>query len=164
MPRLAGVGWVASFSGIMISLIYTLLLGLNLYYMFISGSEPWLDKNYTRIKSCDTAYRQSSTSTELFLYLNVTKVLDEKTCDPFEDGYDEFKFNGPLYIGVLVTWIIAFSFIVKGIKSISIGVALLVPFSFISLFILMGHYISMNNSVGGKGPSFYMGSEALPFP
>lgn len=29
-PRLAGAGWVASFSGLMVSLVYTVLLGLNL--------------------------------------------------------------------------------------------------------------------------------------
>lgn len=94
---------------------------------------------------------------ELYLYLNVTKYLDPKTCEPFEDGYDPFTFNGPLYAGVVVTWILCFLFIIKGIKSIRIGTAVLVPFSFIALFILMGHYINMNNSVNGNGLSFYMG-------
>lgn len=164
MPRLAGAGWVASFSGLVISLVYTVLLGLNLQFLIVSNSEPWLESTYKRIQPCDTAFKQTATSSELYLYLNATMVLDEKTCEPFEDGYDAFRFNGSLYAGVIVTWILSFIFIVKGIKSIRIGSAILVPLSFIALFILTGHYVNMNNSVDGKGISFYMGNESLPFP
>ena len=51
-----------------------------------------------------------------------------------------------------------------GVKSIKIGAAVLVPFSFIALFVCVGHYINLNESVSGKGNAFYLGGEELPFP
>ena len=41
LPKLSGAGWVATFAGMVISIIYTILLGLNLYYLVISQREPW---------------------------------------------------------------------------------------------------------------------------
>lgn len=178
-PRLAGAGWVASFSGFVISLVYTVLLGLNLYYFMIAGGEPWAEKNYDRPLSCNTATKAVSSTVELFLYFNVVKVLDEKTCEPFEDGLDEYKFNNQLFVGVLVVWILIMFFIIMGIKSIRVGTLLVVPFSFIALFICLGHYVGMNNNVvwkneagetvtGGKGFSYYLQgadeNNTFPFP
>jgi SNF family Na+-dependent transporter len=76
---------------------------------------------------------------------------------------DTYKFNGHLYAGVLITWIIVFGFVILGIKSVRVGTVLFVPFSFIALFILLGHYIELNKSVGGKGPKIYMGTATLPY-
>lgn len=167
-PRLAGVGWVASFCGLIISVIYTILLGLNLLYMVYSASEPWDDETYIRPLSCETASKQTSSSAELFLYFNMVKFLDEKTCNPFEDGLDEYKFNGGLYICVACIWVAMYFFTFWGIKSIRVGTILLVPFSFIALFICLGHYVKMNNSVGGKGFQYYLQGEneedPFPFP
>jgi SNF family Na+-dependent transporter len=33
VPRLAGIGWVASFSGFVTSLIYNILLGMSIIYL-----------------------------------------------------------------------------------------------------------------------------------
>jgi SNF family Na+-dependent transporter len=79
-PRLAGAGWVASFCGLVMSFVYSVLLGLNLYYFVIASGEPWTEENYLRPISCETADRAKSSSNELFLFFNVVKVLDEKTC------------------------------------------------------------------------------------
>jgi solute carrier family 6 amino acid/orphan transporter-like 15/16/17/18/20 len=165
-PRLAGVGWVASFSGLVISLCYTVLLGLNLYYLMVASGEPWKESNYNRSLSCDTASKATSSTVEIFLFYDVVKILDEKTCLPFEDGYDNYKFNGSLFIGVLFTWILIFGFICNGIKSIRVGTIIVVPFSFLALFICMGHYVGMNNSVEGKGFKYYLtgADEEDPFP
>lgn len=167
-PRLAGVGWVASFCGLVISVIYTILLGLNLYYLVVSGPEPWKRSNYERPLSCETAEKQIASSAELFLYFNMVKFLDEKTCEPFMDTVDEYKFNLPLFYGVLIVWGAIFLFIMLGIKSIRVGTILLVPFSFIALFICMAHYIIMNDSVEGMGFKYYLRGEddedPFPFP
>jgi SNF family Na+-dependent transporter len=55
VPRLAGIGWVASFSGFVTSLIYNILLAMCVIYLLMSGSQPWSAKNYTRNLSCQTA-------------------------------------------------------------------------------------------------------------
>ena len=86
------------------------------------------------------------TSAELYLYYNVIKLFGEKTCSPFENGYDETVFNFPLFIGVLVTWLLCFVSILRGVKSITAISAVLVPLSFIFLFVCMGYYISLNDS------------------
>jgi SNF family Na+-dependent transporter len=44
-PRLAGVGWMASYAGFLIGILYTYFLGLTLYYLVISKEMPW--KKYT---------------------------------------------------------------------------------------------------------------------
>jgi len=38
VPRLAGVGYVASFSGFVTALIYNILLGISIIYLLNSGS------------------------------------------------------------------------------------------------------------------------------
>lgn len=167
-PRLAGVGWVSSFCGLVISVIYTVLLGLNLYYMYVSASEPWSSETYVRPLSCNTAGKQSSSAAELFLYFNMVQLLDEKTCDPFVDGMDEYKFNGGLFICVVIVWIAIYFFTFLGIKSIRLGTLLVVPFSFIALFICLAHYVIMNKSVDGKGFNLYLRlddpDDPFPFP
>lgn len=72
-PRLVGVGWVASFAGFIIALVYNTLLGLSLYYLMVGGSEPW--KDYQRPISCDTASLASVPNAEIYLYEHVTMLL-----------------------------------------------------------------------------------------
>jgi SNF family Na+-dependent transporter len=74
-PRLAGAGWVASVSGMVIAVINITILGLNLYYLVISGGMPWADKTFKRPIQCDTAGNGNQTPAELFLYYEVTKAL-----------------------------------------------------------------------------------------
>lgn len=45
VPRLAGIGWVAAFAGFITCLVYNVLLGMVLYYMVLSGGEPWKEEN-----------------------------------------------------------------------------------------------------------------------
>ena len=45
-PRLAGAGWAASFAGFITAIIYNILLGLSLVYLFANGSQPWTESNY----------------------------------------------------------------------------------------------------------------------
>ena len=68
VPRLAGIGWVASFSGFVTSLIYNILLAMCILYLLMSGSEPWSDKNYKRTVSCQTADMMKKPSEEIYLY------------------------------------------------------------------------------------------------
>lgn len=40
-PRLAGVGWVASYAGFLIGILYTYFLGVSMFYLVKSGDMPW---------------------------------------------------------------------------------------------------------------------------
>ena len=68
-------------------------------------------------------------------------------------------FNLHLFLCVLATWIICFFCIIKGVRSSSWVVMITVPLPFIMLAILIGYYVSLNNSVSGKGIEFYLGGE-----
>jgi len=51
VPRLAGIGYVASFSGFVTALTYNILLGMSIIYLVQSGSEPWAGKNFDKNRS-----------------------------------------------------------------------------------------------------------------
>jgi SNF family Na+-dependent transporter len=78
MPNLAGVGWVASFSGFVVCLIYNMLLALTLYYMVVSGDMPWTMENWRggeRPAPCKSTTGLESSTAELYLYMDVVKVI-----------------------------------------------------------------------------------------
>jgi len=85
VPRLAGIGWAASFSGFVTSLIYNVLLGMCIIYLLQSGSEPWAAKNYDskRTMSCQTAEMMPRPSEEIYLYQNVIKLYGDEYCSVF---------------------------------------------------------------------------------
>jgi len=70
VPRLAGIGWVASFSGFVTSLTYNVLLGISIIFLLKSGSEPWAAKNFDKVRSlsCSTAELMQKPAEEIYLY------------------------------------------------------------------------------------------------
>lgn len=163
-PRLAGAGWAAAFSGFVTCIVYNILLGVSLHYMFNTGSLPWDKKNYERPLSCDSAMTNQVPSTELYLYMNVTAVLGDKDCQRFEYGVDPNKFAGSLYGMVLIAWILCFLFVCRGVKSIQAGAALTATIPFVLVFVLMALYLKINNDLEGSGLGFYFGTERFPYP
>ena len=82
-PRLAGVGWAASFAGFISCVVYNILLGVSMIYLVQSGSQPWKEENLKRPSSCS----KSIPAAEIYLYMNVTKAYDETNCKVFQ--YDK---------------------------------------------------------------------------
>ena len=163
-PRLAGAGWAASFSGFVTAIVYNILLGLVLVYMFANGSHPWTKENYTRPDACNQAITRKIPETELYLYMNVTSLLSENTCQRFVYGESVGRFAGGLFGAVVFCWIVVFFCIVKGTKSISYVVPVTVTLPFIFLLILMAKYMGMNSEAEGKGISYYFGTEDFYMP
>jgi SNF family Na+-dependent transporter len=52
----------------------------------------------------------------------------------------------------------------KGVKSSSYALMVLVPIPFILIFVIMGYYLTLNSSVEGKGIQYYWSQEAVPLP
>jgi len=102
--------------------------------------------------------------TELYLYMNVTALLSENTCERFNYGYSTGRFAGGLFAAVVICWIIVFFCIIKGVKSSSYVVMVTVPLPFILLLILMAKFMGMNSEAGGKGISYYFGTEDFYMP
>ena len=117
-PRLGGVGWAASFAGFISCVTYTILLGVSFAYLIASDKEPWSDKNYKRVQGCNSADRSEVGNAELYLYMNVTKVLDPESCNRFTYGTNDPVFNASLFAWTTLTWIIVFFSILGGPKTI----------------------------------------------
>lgn len=104
---------------------------------------------------------RSTTTSELYFYLDVVKLFNSQACAEFEYG-DGTVFAWGLYAAVASTWIICFLCIIKGVKSSSYVVMLTCPLPFICLFFLMGYFIKLNKSVNGNGIGYYLGGEKFP--
>lgn len=164
-PRLAGVGWAASFSGFITCLVYNVLLGMSLVYLVQSGgdAQPWTEKNLQRPLACQTAALMGTPPAEIYLFLNVTSLYGEASCSTFEEG-DGGRFSTGLFIANLICWAAIFAGVVVGPKLIQ-GVALVsVPLRFIFLIILVIHYTGLNSEENGKGIGWYLGGEPFPLP
>lgn len=96
--------------------------------------------------------------------MNATVFFGENSCDSFIQGIEPSRFSGGLFIACALTWIICYLCVVKGPRSISGVVMVTATVPFILLFILMGYYIKLNNSVDGKGVEFYFGTERFAKP
>ena len=73
-PKLAGVGWVASYVGLIISTFYNIMMGLTAIY-FIGGIKasgetgaPWDFKNKMKPSVCKQAELMGMKSEEIYLY------------------------------------------------------------------------------------------------
>jgi hypothetical protein len=84
-----------------------------LYYMVLSGSEPWTEENLARPLGCTTAALMGVPPSEVFLHMNVTKLYGEETCTVYRDG-DPTRFSYGLFIGAAVSWFLCFLSLVKG--------------------------------------------------
>lgn len=81
LPRLAGAGWAASIAGYITCIIYNILLGMVLSYMVQGGAQPW--KDYEAPLGCQTAAAMSAPGAEMYLYVNVTRLFGEDSCQAY---------------------------------------------------------------------------------
>lgn len=130
--------------------------------MYNSNKQTWLEANFTRPPACQSAEFSTQPSAELFLYMSVTKLIDEDTCASFEEG-DAAKFAGELFGMVCVVWVLCFACVCRGSDSIQYIVIITSTLPWVLLLALMGKFVAKNNEVGGKGPGYYFG-EKFPLP
>jgi len=158
-PRLAGAGWAAGFSGFITSVIYNIILGLCLYYLFNTGSMPWKEGT-ERALSCQTATTNAVSGAQLYLYMNVTKANAIEDCEVYKLG-DDNRFAGSLFGFVALTWFIVFLMLSRGVKSIQYSnlVTAIVPF--ILLIVLIIIFAGINSDQGGDGIKYYFNQAAF---
>ena len=88
-----------------------------LYYMVLSGGQPWQEENLARPLGCTTAALMGVPPSEIFLHMNVTKLYGEESCTVYKDG-EPTRFSYGLFICTAVCWILCFLSLVGGTKSI----------------------------------------------
>jgi purine-cytosine permease-like protein len=81
---------------------------------------------------------------EIFLYMNVTRLYSTTTCEKYEVG-DPLQFSVGLWLCVLVAWGITLLSIAFGPKSIRIMSTGTVIMPFILLFVVLSIFVSANN-------------------
>ncbi len=134
-------------------------LGSVLGFRFPGGSQPGKDDEDARPLSCTTAAKSEIPNTELYLYMNVTALLSENTCERFSYGNDVGRFAGGLFAAVIVCWVLVFICIIKGVKSSSYVVMVTATLPFVFLIILMAKFVGFNGEMEGEGMDYYFGGE-----
>lgn len=150
VPRLAGIGYVASFSGFVTALTYNILLGMSVIYLLNSGGEPWAGKNFdkNRSLSCQTAEMMQKPSEEIYLYQKVVKLYGEDYCDVYSDG-DAGAFSMPLFWSNLFCWAFCFFMLAMGPKAIEYKAMVTLPARFICIIIIVINYTGLNSEKEG---------------
>lgn len=100
---------------------------------------------------------------EVYLFMNVTKLFGEDSCEPYELG-DSTQIAWGLYVAVVISWIICFLCIIKGPVSIQYVTLITEKVPYIFLFILMSKFIAIDKSVEGQGIDFMWGKAPFPDP
>ncbi|XP_055844970.1 sodium-dependent nutrient amino acid transporter 1-like [Episyrphus balteatus] len=153
-PAFVGVGIGQAYSTLLIITYYSSLLALNLYYFGVSFQSvlPW---TYCRdewgaicVPSNGTGNRSThdekhlQTSSELYF---LKKVINEK--DSIADGIGFPNIN--LTIALLVSWIVIFSVIAKGVKSSGKAAYFLALFPYFALFALLIRAVTLEGAMNG---------------
>jgi hypothetical protein len=123
-------------------------------FFFRAGDEPWMEKNVNRTPGCSTASKMSIPAEEIFLYMNVTRLFSETTCEKYEVG-DPLQFSVGLWLCVLFAWAITMLSISFGPKSIKWMSLFTVTIPFILLFVVLSVFVGENNSASGNGIGIY---------
>lgn len=92
---------------------------------------------------------------EIFLYMNVTRLFSETTCEKYEVG-DPIQFALGLWLCVLFAWLITFLSISMGPKSIKYMSVVTTIAPFIMLFVVLSVFVKANNKNEGNGIGLYM--------
>jgi len=127
---------------------------MALYFMIISGMEPWTDNKYVRPESCAESINANFTSTELFVYEEVTKYISRDTCIPFDVEEDAITFNLNLFYCVIVCWMSCYVAVINGVKSSSYFVMITSTVPFILVIYLAVIAMGFNNDASGKALNY----------
>ena len=97
----------------------------------------------------------------MYFYRDVAMVYDQEDCQTYSFGYTPTVFNGPMFGGVTVAWILTSLGLITGPKSLGFVNIVTVIMPFILLIVLMIRFIMLNDEAGGKGMANYMSNESI---
>jgi len=185
-PRLAGIGIASVWTSFGITFYYCVIIGWAVVYFFASFQDPlpWSTQrigprespnNYSgpqffpslmfneevHDSSCDGTY-----ITTRYYFNNVVKLMNDE-CG-FYDTYDNIfgnetdvsRFAWTVWGGSLVTWIICFLCVFKGVKSSSYIVWFTVPIPVVFIFFMVLRGLTLENA--DEGIRMYLLGEGYP--
>ena len=88
-------------------------------------------------------------------------IYDQKNCTLFKYEETKGEFNTPMFIAVIITWILTSLGLIMGPKSLGFINVVTAVLPFILLPILMIKFIMLNNEVEGDGISYFIGGKSI---
>ncbi|XP_033494628.1 sodium- and chloride-dependent transporter XTRP3 isoform X4 [Epinephelus lanceolatus] len=157
-PYLGGIGLASVVTSLYLCLYYNIINGWSFWYLFHSFQSvlPWaecpINSNWTGpIEECETA-----TPTQYFFYrqtLNISSSIEE---------------NGGIHTGqalcLLLSWLITYLFIVRGVKSTGKVVYFTATFPYVVLFIYLIRGVTLHGAINGVKYMFTPKMEQLANP
>ena len=164
VPRLAGIGYVASFSGFVTALTYNIILGISIIYLFTASSQPYSAANFNSSRNigCQTAEMMQKPSEEIYLFTEVVNLYGEY-CDVYQSG-DPGAFSMPLFWSNAFCWFFCCLIMVVGPRAIEIKAILTLPLRFIFIIVFVVNYMGLNNKESGDAIGWYLNGDQFPLP
>lgn len=134
-PRLGGVGWAQVYSAFITALYYNVIVGYALFYFVNSFADPmpWTKADH----DCPSTGIMSPVTYFWSNFLGYTDKDNE--CQTFEASGESFV-SGSVLVCTLVTWLLVFLSLFKGIRPLSIIVypTFLIPAVMVVVFMIYG--------------------------
>lgn len=141
-PYLGGVGLASVVVCLLISMYYNMIIGWSFYYLFVSFQDPLpysscpLGPNCTVNEGCNLAGR-----TQYYWY---TKALGATTSI---ENIGDFQWH--LCLVLLLSWIVLYLFVSRGVKSAGKAVYVTATLPYIILAIFFGRAVTLKGSLDG---------------
>ncbi|EDW81840.1 uncharacterized protein Dwil_GK25473 [Drosophila willistoni] len=175
-PSFLGVGYGQAFATVCIISYYSSLLALTLYYLFVSFQSvlPW---SYCRDEwtNCVNSRPEDYSSTMLEAARNATSslLIGNETTSLADNDSVQLQSSSELYflnvvikekldisdgvgapdwkltLALLVSWIVTFLVIMRGVKSSGKAAYFLAIFPYVVLFVLLGRAVTLEGAVDG---------------
>lgn len=142
-----GVGVISVYSSYVFSWYYNVIVAWTVVYVIVSFKDPlpWSTSIPDADFDCDV---KSISRAEQFYKIDVIRIVDKDTCDPWKDG-DDTVFSVPALMACLAVWVIIFLCVFKGVKSSSYIVWLTVPLPVVFVFIMIINGATLDGSDDG---------------
>ncbi|MBI3035036.1 hypothetical protein HYY71_01820 [Candidatus Woesearchaeota archaeon] len=120
---LSGIGWLMLFNAFIVMSYYAVALSWHIIYIFVSFGLQW---------------KQDAKS---YFFSNVLQA---------SEGFKGFtKFSLPVFIALIIAWIVIFLYIKRGFESMKKHFLMVFPFFIALIFFFLLHSLSLDNALDG---------------
>jgi len=136
----SSIGWLMLFNAFIIMSLYAVVLSWHIIYFFVSFGLQW--KN----------------DAKRYFFNNVLQVSDgfkntifsESQKSLIFDGFRNFtQFSLPVFIALVIAWLIIFFYVRKGFESIKKGFLITLPILVFLLFLFLFYSLNLENALAG---------------
>ncbi|MBI2654020.1 hypothetical protein HYX02_04380 [Candidatus Woesearchaeota archaeon] len=119
----SAIGWLMVFNAFIVMSYYALVVSWHVIYFFISFGQQW--KN----------------DAKSYFFNNVLQVSDR--------FYGFTQFSLPLFVGLVISWLIIFLYVRKGFESLKKWFLVVFPFFIALMFLFLIYSLTLDNALNG---------------